>query len=101
MRTLSRIERLFELVAHVVGGVFLLPPHEALEFIAACRDARAIVYGADGFRMYGDQIQPQQEHILDLGKGGAKDYDTLDRFIRDRSDSSLWFEVTHEMPPPI
>ena len=78
------------------GGVFLLQPSDALDFIEAPQRAGLHLLGVEGFRLPGNKIQPFQEHSNDMADTNATQeqfYQETKKFIRDRKDNDLWFEV--------
>ena len=95
---LDWIEKQFEAVGKVVGGVFLLPPQEALRFVEVCEQAGVAILGVEGFKWFGERIQPQQEHSFDLLGPTEGSHEYTHRFIAERIDSELWFEVVADVP---
>ncbi len=76
-----------------IGSVFVLPAQAAIEMTEYCRLHAIEVFGAEGFRLIGDRIQPQQEHSCDFGEETADRHDQLVEFLSRRLDVDLWFEV--------
>lgn len=82
-----------------VGSVFVLPAREAIAMTQYCQSNGIDVFGAEGFRMLGDRIQPQQEHSCDFEEDVPRRHHRLVEFLSERLDTDLWFEVvTGEMP---
>ena len=63
---LTYIEKSFEKRALIKGGVFLLRPDDAIQFVKACKQQGIAILGIEGFKIFGQRIQPFQEHSLDF-----------------------------------
>lgn len=92
---MTPVEDMFKDVAMIRGGVFLLKPGDALSFAETCRKQGVSVAGVEGFRVFGEKIQPFQEHSTDLGNGSSdgNPYESAITFLSKRADTDLWFEV--------
>ena len=90
---LTEIEKQFEPVAMIRGGVFLLSATDALRFIDQAERNCVAVEGIEGFKVFGEKIQPNQEHSLDLQGEREQNHEVAKKFIQERVNSGLWFEV--------
>ena len=91
---LTRLEEAFRDLALICGGVFLLRAVDALRFVEAHRVAGIPILGIEGFRVLEkERIQPQQEHTADFESEGASTHEQAERFLEERLNSGLWFEV--------
>jgi hypothetical protein len=90
---LTELECRFAAVGIVRGGIFLLRPLDAIRLIDESEKAGVPVLGAEGFRVIGEKIQPLQEHSIDLYGNENNSHAVLRRFVGDRSDLDIWFEV--------
>lgn len=91
---LTRLEEVFKDLALVCGGVFLLRAADALRFVEAHRVAGIPILGIEGFRVLEkERIQPQQEHTADFETRRANTHEQAERFLEERLNSGLWFEV--------
>ncbi len=90
---LTSIEKQFEDVAVVKGGVFLLRANDAIRFVKQCRVEGVAIAGIEGFRMIGEKIQPLQEHSVDFDEAVSKTHELSEKFLRERILEDLWFEV--------
>ena len=90
---LTEIEKLFEPVGLIRGGVFLLRDEDALRFIEECERRGVPILGVEGFRVQGQMIQPFQEHSFDLERVNPDSHRIAKDFIADRLHQELWFEV--------
>ena len=90
---LTQIEKHFENLALIRGGVFLLRPADAMQFVNTCKEQGIAVLGVEGFKVFGENIQPFQEHSIDF-EGVIEDaHEATVQFLQDRQDTGLWFEV--------
>lgn len=91
---LTRLEEAFREVALLCGGVFLLRPADALRFVGEHCVTGIPILGIEGFRVLEKgRIQPQQEHTADFDIEGANTHEQAERFLEERLNSGLWFEV--------
>jgi hypothetical protein len=90
---LTEIEREFESVAAIRGGVCLLSGLDAMRFIEQCERHGVDIEGIEGFKMYGERIQPWQEHSMDLQGKREGNQSIAKEFIQSRLNCDLWFEV--------
>ena len=86
-------ERLFLDKGRQVGSVFVLPPDAAIEMIHHCMSNGIDVFGVEGFLIFGDRIQPQQEHSCDFDENISRRHELVIDFLRQRLGTNLWFEV--------
>ena len=93
---LTHIEKSFEKRALIRGGVFLLKPDDAIQFVKACQEQGIAVLGIEGFKIFGQHIQPFQEHSLDFEEVIEDSHETTMKFLEDRKDTGLWFEIVSE-----
>lgn len=66
---MNTVEEMFESVGLRVGGVFLLLPEDARDFVRECERRGLAILGIDGFRVIAEtrtKIQPVQEISTDL-----------------------------------
>lgn len=76
--------------------LILFEPAEALALIEFGREREWEFLGIDGFKLTGEFIQPFQEHSVDFTNGiynGGNEYDFGVKFIRDRENLGLHFEL--------
>jgi hypothetical protein len=90
---LSPVEEPFRAKAQIVGSVFLLRPLDAAGLVGACRSQGIAVFGAEGFNIIGQKIQPSMEHSFDVGVDARDCYDATIEFLRSQCGGDLWFEV--------
>ena len=90
---LAEIEESFREHGKTFGGVFLLKPQDAIDLVEACRNKGISVFGAEGFFIVGDKIQPSMEHSIDSSYPDKDRYASTIDFIRSYLKSELWFEV--------
>jgi len=90
---LTSIQKRFEDAALIRGSVFLLPAPDALRFVQACEHYGVDILGVEGFKVFGEKIQPFQEHSLDLNGQVENNHAIVRDFIKQRIDLSLWFEI--------
>jgi hypothetical protein len=93
---LTDIEKQFSDVGLARGCVFLLPETEALRFISACEERAIPLLGVSCFRVFGEQIQPDQGHDLDLLGDHTDSHSIARRFVEERIGLGLWFETGNE-----
>ena len=83
----------------VRGGMLLLPPEIAMEFIRDCEAEGIQLLGFDAFRLKGNSIQPLMEHSIDLSTepfkamGKNKQLDAAKDFLSKRLQDDLMFEM--------
>jgi hypothetical protein len=90
---LTNIEKQFANEALIRGGVFLLSATDALRFVDACEQKGEDILGVEGFKVFGEKIQPFQEHSFDLYGKKENTHAITKEFIRQRINSDIWFEV--------
>jgi hypothetical protein len=77
------------------GGVLMLPPQVALEFIDAARLAGHPILGVDSLVVTENSTTSAIDHVLDLSSAGS-DTDTWSearRFVEARTDMGFLFEI--------
>lgn len=90
---LTQLEKLFEDLALIRGGVFLLRPADAMRFVKTCKEEKIAILGVEGFKVFGEKIQPFQEHSIDFEGMTENSHETTMKFLQDRKETGLWFEV--------
>ena len=90
---LTQLEKLFEDLALIRGGVFLLSPTDAVRFVKTCQEQGIAVLGVEGFKVSGANLQPFQEHSIDFVEMTKDAYEATIQFLQDRQETGLWFEV--------
>ena len=90
---LTQVEKRFENLALIRGGVFLLSPADAMQFVNTCKEQGIAVLGVEGFKVCGETIQPFQEHSLDFAGVIEDSHEATVQFLQDRKDTGLWFEI--------
>lgn len=97
---LTSVEQQFLGKAKCIGGVFLLAPPDALEFIEANRKVGVPISGIEGFFIHDeDRIQPSQDHTVDFSIDIENSHDLASQFIDERRQlenplgKELYFEV--------
>ena len=93
---LTHIEKSFEKRALIKGGVFLLRPDDAIQFVKACKEQGIAILGIEGFKIFGQNIQPFQEHSLDFDEAIEDSHETIIKFLEEREDTELWFEIVSD-----
>jgi len=93
---LTHIEKSFEKRALIKGGVFLLRPDDAIQFVKACKEQGISVLGIEGFKIFGQHIQPFQKHSLDFDDVIEDSHETIIKFLEEREDTELWFEIVSD-----
>ena len=78
------------------GGTLILPPADALAMVERARELGVPVLGVDGFWITDETTQPDLGHTIDLGRGTGTSWDEAARFIAERSDLGLMFEVVDD-----
>ena len=73
--------------------MLLFPPAIAIAVIAKLEDAKVPVLGLDGFKIFGEKIQPSLEQSMDLSKQSSSSWDLAKKFLADRMNSDLFFEI--------
>jgi hypothetical protein len=89
----TNTERLFLDRGRQIGSVFVLPPDAAIEMTHYCISKDIDVFGAEGFLISGDRIQPQQEHSCDFDESVSRRHELLINFLTQRLGTNLWFEI--------
>ena len=97
---LKKMQHQFAAVALQRGSVFLLSPSDVLRFVDECERNGVDILGVEGFKVFGEKIQPFQEHSFDLYGQKANNHSIIRDFIQQRLKSDIWFEVgtTEECP---
>ena len=90
---LTKMQEQFAPVALRRGSVFLLSPSDALRFVDECERNGVVILGVEGFKVFGEKIQPFQEHSFDLYGEKAKNHAITRDFIQQRLKTDIWFEV--------
>jgi hypothetical protein len=90
---LTQLEKLFEDLALIRGGVFLLRPADAMRFVKTCKERGIAVLGVEGFKVFGEKIQPFQEHSIEFADMTKGSHEATLQFLQERKDTGLWFEV--------
>jgi hypothetical protein len=93
---LQDIESIFAKRGKILGGMLLLQPNAALDFLEECNRAEFKVVGVEGFKINGNKIQPFQEHsndIADTNYTPEEFFAETKRFLFVRNALDLWFEV--------
>ena len=52
---LTHIEKSFEKRALIKGGVFLLRPDDAIQFVKACKEQGIAILGIESFKIFGQK----------------------------------------------
>ena len=92
--TLTNMQKRFEHVALIRGGaVFLLSAADALRLVAECERNGVDILGVDGFKVFGEKIQPFQEHSFDLHGNKGNTHAITRQFLLERINADIWFEV--------
>jgi hypothetical protein len=90
---LTVIQQQFASVASVRGSVFLLSASDALRYVHECERHGVDILGVEGFKVFGEKIQPFQEHSFDLYGQKTNSHAIANAFIEQRVNSDIWFEV--------
>ncbi len=90
---LTSMQKQFEHVGLIRGSIFLLSASDTLRFVDECERNGVDLLGVEGFKLFGDKIQPFQEHSFDLNGKKEKNHALVKEFIRQRVNSDIWFEV--------
>jgi hypothetical protein len=90
---LTKTQKRFVSVALQRGSVFLLSPSDALRFVDECERNGVDILGAEGFKVFGEKIQPCQEHSFDLYGNKVNNHAVARDFIQQRLESDIWFEI--------
>ena len=69
---------------------------DAIQFVKTCKEQGIVVLGIEGFKIFGQHIQPFQEHSLDFENDIKDSHETTVKFLEDRKDTELWFEIVSE-----
>ncbi len=91
--TRDELEHHFASRARRVGGLLLLAPDTALEFVQRAREARIRVLGIEGFRAAGGRIEPLLDEIADWSTHSDGWQPSID-FLTDRRSIETLFEIT-------
>jgi hypothetical protein len=97
--TRSELEAEFANRAIVRGGLYLLRPLDAVDFVDRCREESTEILGLDGFRITENTTQPMMDQSVDFSSSNilsSKDGDTWKSaiaFLIERKDLDLFFEV--------
>ena len=83
------------------GGIFVLSPQDALDFVFRCRQEGLRIAGIDGFRITSKTTQPFTEHSVDFSigsnfLGSMNTWDEAEAFLRARLGLDLFFEIVTE-----
>jgi hypothetical protein len=73
-----------------------MSPAEAIAMVERARELDVRVLGVDGFWITDDTTQPDLEHMLDTGGNPAGGWDEAARFIAERADLGIMFEVVED-----
>ena len=94
MISVSDIESEFQSKGTMRGGVLLLPPSVAMEFVSKCREAGIKILGLDGFYISRGITQPLMEQSIDFsGEQNDDCWGKAEAFISKRASSNVFFEV--------
>ena len=80
------------------GGIFLLKATDGLRFVDECERSGINILGIDGFNVFGEKIQPLQEHSFDLYGQTEKNHCIAREFLMKRADLNIWFEIGISLP---
>jgi len=94
---MNNIEKKYENVAVVRGGVFLLDKVNAMAFIADCEIEAVAILGIDGFYLTEESTQPSMEDSIDFSSSNllsmeVNKFDYAIRFVKSRNDN-MYFEI--------
>ena len=96
---LPEIEEMFRNRARIIGSLFLLSPQDAIELVRECRAKHIAGFGAEGFYIVGERVQPSMEHSISQDNDSKTDYyETTISFLQSHFGSDLWFEVMVDAP---
>ncbi|MGF1577938.1 MAG: hypothetical protein ACFCD0_01095 [Gemmataceae bacterium] len=90
--TLTPLEEQFVTVASIHNGVYLLAANDALRYVEECHRAGVDIFGVEGFKKFGEKIQPLQEYSLVLDDS-LNNYAVVEKFLHQYLHSDLWFEI--------
>ena len=91
---LTKMQKRFEDVGLMRGdAIFLLSATDALRFVDECERNGVDILGVEGFKVFGEKIQPCQEHSFDLYGEKSNNHAIARNFIQQRLQSDIWFEV--------
>ncbi len=99
---LSKIKDKYRHKAKEAGSLFLLAADDAIQFIQDCVEAGLQLEGIEGFMITEEgAFQPHQEHSNDIADttldSKAFVNETI-RFISERKDLELWYEIVFSEP---
>jgi hypothetical protein len=95
----SKIEAEFASRAIVRGGLYLLRPLNAVQFVHRCREESIEILGIDGFKITETTTQPLMEQSVDFSSSnslspvGTNTWDQAIAFLIERKELDLFFEV--------
>lgn len=96
----TKLPKEFESRAVVHGGVAVLPPGVALEFVRDCRKRRLELVAVEGFRLLPNEgIQPDMANSLMLFREMYEpwtldqQFDAVEQFLEARLGADLFFDV--------
>lgn len=90
---LSAVENRFRSKGRIFGSVFLLRPADAVDLVKASQQMQIAVFGAEGFFIMGNRIQPSMAHSMCVPDSEADPYGWTIDFLRSQVGSEAWFEV--------
>ena len=73
-------------------GVELYNTEDALILVKLCQQLSLPILGIDGFRIFGEKIQPSTTHSIDLSHE-KKCYSIAEAFLTDRRSLGLLYEI--------
>jgi hypothetical protein len=95
---MTRIEDEFRDKGIERGKTLLFWPADAIALIKRYRDNGIVVIGIDGFRALPEGHQPDQDASIDLSwphlKHEDQCWDKANKFLRERLQSGMLFEIT-------
>ena len=74
----------------------MLRPVDAMQFVNTCKEQGIAVLGIEGFQIFGEKIQPFQEHSIDFEGVIEHSQEATVKFLAERKDTGLWFEIVTE-----
>jgi hypothetical protein len=78
------------------GGTLIMLPSDALAMVERARELGVPVLGVDGFWITETTTRPDLAHTIDLSGDANKGWDEAARFIAERFDGGLMFEVVED-----
>jgi RHS repeat-associated protein len=91
--SLTKMQEQFAQVALRRGSVFLLSASDSLRFVDECERNGVDILGVEGFKVFGEKIQPVQEHSFDMRGEKTNNHAIAREFIQQRVHLDIWFEV--------